>query len=51
MGKTIKCPKCGTEKEEGKQYCQKCLFNVSWWARTGTEHHESKANLPFTKGL
>lgn len=50
--KTIKCPKCGTKYEEGKQFCQKCMFNMAYWIKNNKEYEVTKAQcLPFTKGL
>lgn len=50
----IKCPKCNTPYEIGKQFCQgdNCGFNMAYWIKTGMEYQPGKAScLPFTKGF
>lgn len=50
--KEIKCPKCNEPYIEGKQFCQKCGYNIAYWIRTGREYQLKKAEcLPFTKGF
>ena len=47
----MECPKCSHPKDKGKQFCQKCGFNIAYWIRTGVEYEPSTPHLPFTRGL